>query len=114
MNTKTNTADTLNADVNIDDAAAVAQQRDALREAADQMEARLQQLRGENDAAASAPTDALKQAKRNRRWATARKVGYWALGTGAVAFLGAYAYGRLRAAGVDLPESEIADAIVGA
>lgn len=106
-NTATQTTETVT-----DNADAIAAQAKDLRDQADTLQARADSLRRENDANVGSPTDALKQARNSRRWATARKIGYWTLGLGVVGLAGAYVYDRLRKAGVEIEAGDLIEVSV--
>lgn len=107
-----NPATDTTADTAAANADAIRAQAADLRDQANRLEAQADALRKDNDANAGAPTDALKQARTSRRWATARKIGYWTLGVGVVALAGSYVYGRLRDAGVELEAGDLVDVVV--
>lgn len=108
---KTKTMNQNNAEtIDLTNAEAVAAHAENLRRQADEMEARLRTLRGENDAAAVGGP--LKKPA-SQAMKTAKKITGWALGVGVVSLGGVYLYSRLRAAGVNVPDGEAVGAAVG-
>lgn len=103
------------ATIDMNDPTAVAAEAERTRKLADTMSARLEELRGQNDAAAAAPTGAVSKALGNSFVRTSKRILGWTLGVGVVGVIGAYAYSRLRAAGVDVPDGEaIGDTVASA
>lgn len=101
MNTNANTTT-----LDMNNAAAVEAEATRLQAQADEMQNRLHALRGENDRAASAPTGAVGKVVGTGFARTAKRALSWTLGVGVVGLVGAYAYSRLRSAGVDVPTGE--------
>lgn len=104
MNTDTSTATNSTPDYSQEtNTVFLEQQRERAKAEAAALEARLKELRKENDEAASGPSNVLKNARGSRWLRATKKVVGWTLVTGGAVLVGAYVYSRLRSSGVDVP-----------
>lgn len=110
-NANTNTAP--NATIDMNDQSSVSAEAGRLRDQADSMDARLRELRGENDAASVRPSGAASAAGKSNAIKTVKKVVAWTLGVGVFALASTYLYSKLQAAGVDVPGEGLVDAVAG-
>jgi len=111
MNTNPNNANTNTTA----DAAALNDEAARTAALANQMGNNVNALREENDRAAVAPTGAVSKAMGGKFARTTKRVLGWTLGVGVVGLIGAYAYSRLRAAGVNVPTGQdVGDAVATA
>lgn len=93
--------------IDLNNESAVQAERDRLQAQADEMEARLAQLRKENDEAATRPSGAASKSSESSMFKTAKKVVGWTLGVGVVGLAGTYLYSKLQSAGVEIPTEAV-------
>jgi hypothetical protein len=108
----TNTNQTANTPDSKDNVAFLEGERTRLKHEADAIQVRLDELRAENAGVGGKASSIIDNARKSKWLRVTKRVLGYTLAVGGVTLVGAYAYSRLRTAGVNVPDGDAIGATV--